>query len=123
MEARGQRPRLGHTRQTLRAPPGPPPRDPPGGAQLCLPHEVAGQLLPELDAAPQGRLTEGAVQQDLVRLADSEIVAEEAEILLGVFLPRDLHAWLTRTEATGATKGQQTPPAPPAIGNAGFPRK
>ena len=71
---------------------------PPGGAQLSLPHEVAGQLLPQLDAAPQSRLTEGAVQQDLVRLADPKIVAEEAKMLLGVFLPRDLHAWLSRSE-------------------------
>lgn len=71
---------------------------PPGGAQLSLPHEVAGQLLPQLDAAPQSRLTEGAVQQDLVRLADPKIVAKEAKMLLGVFLPRDLHAWLSRSE-------------------------
>lgn len=71
---------------------------PPGGAELCLSHEVAGQLLPQLDTAAQRRLTEGTVQQDLVRLADSEVIAEEAEMLLGVFLPRDLHAWLSGTE-------------------------
>lgn len=76
----------------------PDPPGPPGGAQLRLPHEVAGQLLPQLDPAAQRRLTEGTVQQDLVRLADSEVIAEEAEMLLGVFLPRDLHAWLTGTE-------------------------
>lgn len=93
--------------------------DPPGSAQLCLPHEVAGQLLPQLDAAPQRRLTEGTVQQDLVRLADSKIVAEEAEMLFGVFLPRDLHAWLPSTKTT---KLQQTPSARPATGDTHFPR-
>lgn len=93
--------------------------DPPSGAQLCLPHEVAGQLLPQLDAALQRRLTECTVQQDLVRLADSKIVAEEAEMLFGVFLPRDLHAWLPSTETT---KLQHTPSARPATGDTHFPR-
>lgn len=81
---------------------------PPGGAQLRLPHEIAGQLLAQLNAAPQCRLTESAVQQNLVGLTDSEVIAEEAEMLLGVFLPRDLHAWLTGTEATGPERRRNT---------------
>lgn len=89
-------------------PPPPPDPGPPGGTQLYLPHEVAGQLLPQLDAAPQRRLTEGTIQQDLVRLADSEIVAEKAEMLLGMFLPRDPHACLAWTEATGPGRGNKS---------------
>lgn len=103
--------------------PAPRPRPgPPGGAQLCLRHEVAGQLLTQLDAAPQRRLTEGTVQQDLVRLADPEIVAEEAEMLLGVFLPRDLHAWLAGTEATeppGSSKRFAHSPLPAMVAFSG----
>lgn len=76
----------------------PNPPGPPGGAELRLPHQVAGQLLPQLDTAAQRRLTEGTVQEDLVRLANSKIIAEEAEMLLGMFLPRNLHAWVTGTE-------------------------
>ncbi|KAK1331994.1 hypothetical protein QTO34_007671 [Cnephaeus nilssonii] len=91
----------------LTATPRAPPAGPPGGAQLGLPHEVAGQLLPQLDAAPQRRLAEGTVEQDLVRLADSEIVAEEAQMLLRMFLPRDLHAWRPPTEATGPPGGRK----------------
>lgn len=101
----------------------PGPSGPPCGAQLCLPHEVAGQLLPQLDAAPQRRLTEGAVQQDLVRLADSEIVAEEAKMLLGMFLPCDLHAWLTGTEATGPGNISKRLHGQPSTLNASFTRK
>lgn len=75
--------------------PRPRPADPPRGAQLGLSHKVAGQLVPQLDATPQRRLAESAIQKDLVGLADSEIVAEKAEMLLGVFLPGDLHACLS----------------------------
>lgn len=75
--------------------PRPRPSDSPRGAQLGLSHKVAGQLVPQLDATPQRRLAESAVQKDLVGLADSEIVSEKAEMLLCVFLPSDLHDCLS----------------------------
>jgi hypothetical protein len=62
---------------------------------LRLPHKVAGQLVPQLDATPQCHLAESAGQKDRVGLTDSEIVAEKAEMLLGMFLPGDLHAGLS----------------------------
>lgn len=43
---------------------------------------------------PQRRLTESAVQQYLEVARGLKIIAEEAKMLLGMFLPGDLHALL-----------------------------
>lgn len=115
----------GLTSTTVVGFPAPPPRPypgPPGGTQLYLPHEVAGQLFPQLDAASQRRLTEGTIQQDLVWLADSKIVAEKTEMLFSMFLPRDLHACLAQTEATGPRSGNKSllySPLPAVLASSG----